>query len=465
MKKVIILSLALALVGGVAYANFCARDAVPAATLLFPYVTVDMTAAGAPDPSGQTTLTGIVNVSRAAVIVHFTAWDALSNPRIDFDEVLSGYDALQINWRDFLDGRFDLFDTALTAFTATSPYTLDPFEWGPDGRSQSNIGGQLTTAVQRNTITTCATVPPYGNRSDLSATIIALLNEVLIAYPHEGCGTASLRADKTAWAPAGPNPLFFYVTADVVNSCNLQFPNEVTYWTTPIANTNNVLIGDVIYLKASTNYSEMFPAVHIEALAGYAGTAFYGEKTATQVNREPLATAFAFRYGNDPLAGITSNVILWKNFHEILVTDEVSDCGSYVYYAWDMDERSLSTTTQPISGLPTGGLSPNQFPLETQKVPVSTAYFDLPASFGWMLIVLPPSYVNVPGWADLTTAVAVTPRAYMGWAGLQFVYGTYSAGVEAATMANYWCNTSQQLDVLGTNRGAALVAPYGILFP
>jgi len=56
-------------------------------------------------------------------------------------------------------------------------------------------------------------------------------------------------------------------------------------------------------------------------------------------------------------------------------------------------------------------------------------------------------------------------KEIVGWAGLQFVYGTYSAGVEAATMANYWCNTSQQLDVLGTNRGAALVAPYGILFP
>jgi hypothetical protein len=457
MKKVIILSLALALVGGVAYANFCARDAVPAATLLFPYITVDMTAAGAPDPAGQTTITGITNVSRAAQIVHFTAWDALSNPRIDFDEVLSGYDVLQINWRDFLGGRFDLFDTALTAFTATSPYTLDPFEWGPDGRSQAGASN-LTTAVQRNTITTCTTVPPYGNRSDLSATIIGLLNEVLVAYPHEGCGSASLRADKTAWAPAGTNPLFFYVTADVVNSCNLQFPNEATYWTTPIATTSNVLIGDVLYLKpAPANYSEMFPAVHIEALAGYTGPAFYGEKTTALPNREPLATAFAFRYGNDPLAGITSNVLLWKSHHEVYTTtalgDFITDCGSYVYYAWDNDERSLSTTTAPISGLPTGGLSPNQFPFETQKVPVTTSYFDLPASYGWMLIVLPPSYGS---FIDLTTDIPATLQpGYMGWAGLQFVYGTYSAGVEAATMASFWCNAVQVLPVLGSNFGLA----------
>lgn len=472
MKKVIILSLALALVGGVAYANFCARDVVPAATLLFPYVTVDMTAAGAPDVNGQTTITGITNVSRAAQIVHFTAWDALSNPRIDFDEVLSGYDVLQINWRDFLGGRFDLFDTALTAFTATSPLTLDPFEWGPDGRGQPTSGATLTTAEQRNVarITgVCSTVPPYGNRSDLSATIISLMSEVLIAYPHAGCGTArTLRGDKTAWAPAGTNPLFFYVTADVVNACNLQFPNEDTYWTAPIATTSNVLVGDVIYLKAATNYSEMFSAVHIEALSGYTGPAFYGEKTTTATpNREPLATAFAFRYANDPLAGITSNVLLWKSRAEVF-DDEVDDCGSYMYYAWDNDERSLSTTTQPISGLPTGGLDPNQFPLETQKVPLTTAYFDLPASYGWMLIILPPSYVNTTPWADPTTTTDATgyfgDDYYYGWAGLQFVYGTYSAGVEAATMASYWCNSSQQLPELGANPGFAY-NQWGVFYP
>ena len=43
-------------------------------------------------------------------------------------------------------------------------------------------------------------------------------------------------------------------------------------------------------------------------------------------------------------------------------------------------------------------LDPNQFPLETQKVPLTQAYFDLPASSGWMLIILPPSYINSTGW-------------------------------------------------------------------
>lgn len=455
MKKALVLSLALALVGGAAYANFCATDVVPAATLLVPYVVVDVDAAGVPDPTGQTTLFGITNVSRDAQIVHVTAWDAESIPRIDFDVILSGYDVLQINWRDFLNGRFDLFDTSKTNFTATAPLTFDPFEWGPDGRGQA---GGLTAPANRSAITStqCPTVPPYGNRSDLAATIRSLLTGVLYARDHAGCDDPNdLRADVARYPETiTDDPIFFYVTADVVSACNLNFPNEDAYWTT-YQTTRNVLIGDVIYLNQAANYSEAMPAVHIEASTIYepAFLGFYEEKVAVDTYREPLGTAFAFRYANDAANGITSSVILWKNFSEFYSNGDVDDCGSYLYYAWDNDERSLSRTTEPISGLPTGGRDPNQFPFETQKVPLTDDYFDLPASYGWMLFVLPPAYFLSPGWVDPSTATAVTDQLYMGWAGLQFVYGTYSAGFEAATMANTHCFPFEVLPQLGANNG------------
>jgi len=386
---------------------------------------------------------------------------------------------LQINWRDFLDGRFDLFDTAPINFTATAPLTFDPFEWGPDGRGQGNVGGQLVTPQNRNLaaiLAVCPTVPAYGNRSDLAATIRTLLTGALVAYPHAGCITpGTLRGDKTMFGAAlTASPIFFYVTADVVNACNLSFPNADTYWTTYAMN-KNVITGDVIYLNAAQNFSESFPAVHIEAALSQTravlANPFYGEKVlaATNTYREPLATALAFRYGNDPLLGISSNVILWKNFSELTASGtKIDDCGSYIYYAWDMDERSLSRTTQPISGLPTGGLDPNQFPFETQKVPLSTLYFDLPGAYGWMLIVLPPSYINAAGWVDPTTGTTVTTQgAYMGWAATQIVYGLYSTGTEAWTMANYWCNSTafQVMPQLGANAGTAAVAPYGFIQP
>jgi hypothetical protein len=56
----------------------------------------------------------------------------------------------------------------------------------------------------------------------------------------------------------------------------------------------------------------------------------------------------------------------------------------------------------------------------------------------------------------------VTDQDYMGWAGLQFTYGTYSAGVEAATMASYWCDPAQVLPQLGTNSGLTL-GNYGFI--
>ena len=112
MKKALILGLALALVGGAAYANFCARDFVPAATLLVPYGVVALSPlTNQPDPNGYTTILDVINVSNTKQLIHVVLWDPLSVHIVDFDEVLSGYDVWQINFRDLLNGAFNLFDT------------------------------------------------------------------------------------------------------------------------------------------------------------------------------------------------------------------------------------------------------------------------------------------------------------------------------------------------------------------
>jgi hypothetical protein len=474
MRKVLAFAAILALAGGVAYANYCARDNVPAATLLFPYITVDTDAAGVPDPNGQTTITGITNVSRNAIIVHFTAWDILSVPQVDFDEILSGYDVLQINWRDFLNGRFDAFDTSRTAFTLpggvtpASSATFDPFEWGPDGRGQ---GGGLTTPENRNVITTtaCPNVPPYLNRSDLAPTIRGLLTNALHAYPHNGCstGVADLRGDKMPAYGTNltANPIFFYVTADVVSSCNLSFPNSLNYFTTYANLQKNVMIGDMVWLKpGAVNYSEAMPAVAIESgnvFSGNGGSTipptyhFYQERAnpANTTFREPLGTAFAFRYSNVS-GGATSNLIFWKNLHEATISGpKIDDCGSYLYYAWDMDEHVTQRGQQcPVSPCSSATIDPNEFPFEINVVPLTNANFDLPATYGWMLIVLPPSYGTVGvDYSDPTPNIPLLTFKYYGWAGVRIEYAGFSAGLEAATMANAHCFETQMLPFLGIN--------------
>ncbi len=461
----------------VASANFCARDAVPAATLLFPYIVVDLDAAGAPDPAGYTTVTRITNAASQSVIVHFTVWDATGDPKFTFDEILSGYDALQINWRDVLNGRADLFDTSRADFSVSIPKTFTPWEWGPDGRSYCRdyckpSAAGLPVAQNRSAVTAsqCPGPPPYGNRSDLAGTIRGLLSGALAAYTHDACaGTErALRGDKTLFATGLiAAPIFFYATADVVTSCTSLLPSDPTYWS-GVASTRNVLFGELIYLKppSATNggYSEMMPAVHVEAATsttdgGPSVTGFYEERSGAETFREPLATAFAFSYDNDPAgAGVTSNLIVWKNFNELASRKmHVNDCGAYAYYTWDTDERSLSMTCCAITGIPVSlALDPNQFPFGTQKVPLTTAYFDLPGTCGWMLVVLPPSYEA--GFQDPTPdGNGFLTRPSMGWGAVQHIYGTYSAGSEAITMANALCFPSQKLPDLAVNDGTASI--------
>ena len=101
MKKFLTLALVGALVLGVSsvvYANVCAFDAAPAATLLFPFVAYNYDAGF----DGITTLFSITNVSSEATIAHVTVWTDFSVAILDFNILLTGYDVQVINIRDIL---------------------------------------------------------------------------------------------------------------------------------------------------------------------------------------------------------------------------------------------------------------------------------------------------------------------------------------------------------------------------
>ena len=111
--------------------------------------------------------------------------------------------------------------------------------------------------------------------------------------------------------------------------------------------------------------------------------------------REPLPTAFAVRYANETTATARfprhSALMLWKTSTELPGPDEVGDCGSYMYYAWDEDEHVVTHGLSCPFMCPTV-LDPNLFPFRTQLVPLDADNFDLPANAGWMLVIFPPSY-------------------------------------------------------------------------
>jgi hypothetical protein len=511
MKKLIIFALALALTGGAAYATWCARDFVPAATLLVPYIVVDMNADGTPNTAGYTTLTIVTNVSSAKQLIHVTVFNALSVGVVDFDEVLSGYDVWSINWRDLLTGRFDLFDTGYgslasassnPSFTATlfggaatpagfwagTTGTI-PAQFGPT----TNPGGAGLPALNNPQDVDFAAPPntncgfSWGNLSTFSSLIVSGLQSPLKAYATQDtdCVYSTTADDITpnVWLKTlTNNPLFFYATIDVVNACNGFFPDrDGGYWLAGgYATDNNVIIGDDFYLNNTLNYSESTPAVSIEADTDWKSpthVGFYTKQRYAATNpilagadqmddHEPLGNAFAFNYITQ--SPITTSVVVWKNRHDIdTVHNYVLACRPYIYYAWDENEKGLSrTTTTCPSGLCFGNPEPNVFPLETQMVAVTTSNFSgLPAANGWMLIVFDPAIPYLGSFASWLPATEPNYRAIQAYVFAKYNWAGYSTSIESAQLANTFCWTGQTLATgLNTYIGNSSNPPGGFCY-
>jgi hypothetical protein len=473
MKKTIILALALALVGGVAYANFCSRDIVPSASLLVPYIVVDTNADGTPDPNGYTTLTVVTNVSSAKQIIHVTVYNAVSQHVVDFDEVLSGYDVWSINWRDLVTGHFDLFDTGGSTpgtpntgfWTGTTGSVGDTF--GPTSNEFTSplVPGTTGLANPRDIDYTvpavCSGFYPWGDFSAYAGIIQSRLATPLVAWTdHDTNCDDDAEITFSGWlSTVTAHPLFFYATIDTVYACNGLFPEaDSTYWTYDNGVSNvlgyntehNVLTGYDFYLNFNSNYSESLPAVGIEATDTLFGVGFYthskelaiggATESAWYDDREPLGTAYAFNYFNS--LGVTTEVGVWKNYQEFDAADEVvRACLPYIYYAWNEDELAKARTTVTCpSGLCFGNPEPNVFPFQTQKVPVtSTNFTGLMSGNGWMLIVFDPSIPWTDPYDDYLQAYVFA----------KYNYGGYTTAVEATTLANYWCS-DQTLPNLNT---------------
>jgi hypothetical protein len=240
--------------------------------------------------------------------------------------------------------------------------------------------------------------------------------------------------------------LFFYATVDVVNACGSGDPADPAYLQSTLAD-RNVLIGDVLYLGGTKGTLEPMPAVHVQA--GTAGSAsrypgLYEATSGVEDRREPLPTAFAVRYANETVATARfprqSALMLWKTTSELIGADEVRDCGNYMYYVWDEDEHVVTY------GLicPIGECVPmqdgNLFPFRTQLVPIDRDNFSLPASSGWLLLLLPPSYV---GFSEDPTEGDQPPSGIQGFAAIRHEVtlpgGTGAAWEPAAVMGNANC--------------------------
>lgn len=489
MKKFLALAVAVLVGAGVAYANFCAKDYVPAATLLVPYVVVDADANGDPDPAGYTTLLTVTNVSRTRQIIHVTVWSAASVAVIDFSEILSGYDVWSINFRDLLNVQFNLFDTFTTNagfHTGATSAAVDPY--GPT-RNRTNSGNPdwpallgaqdigRTDGAPMNSWVGNPACPPHapklvGYESAYKSIIRDGITDPLHVWNQFGsvalgCLSGVVPTDNGSWLKSlGPHPYFFYVTVDVVSNCTDLFPSQEGYWTGEYPTANNVLIGQIFYLNFNSNFSESVPAVSIEADFDWpnANVGFYEALFANDFH-EPLGSAYAVNYFTQ--GGLSTELIVWKgkgrltqwtnaalgadpHFNDFLdTTANVNGCRGYTYYAWDEDEhfKSLTPGGGTISPPPGTPGEPNIFPFETQKVPVTLANFNaLLNANGWMLIVFDNT--------NLVNRASYPYNPAQAYVAAKYNYGAYSTAIEAALMANTHCFANQVLNVFNTYVGA-----------
>jgi hypothetical protein len=416
-------------------------------------------------------------------VVHVTLWTDYSVAILDFNIVLTGYDVQTINIRDILaDGQLPITDE-------DSNYAgPEPHSDGPVSETNNLVtwfDNQLAEPESTNGNLVCTVGEPSEYTQKIDPPILQLFKDWLQksqtqtrAY-NDSCTTwnGSSAVTSTWWTERDEtDETWMYITADVVTACNLDFPDSDNYFA-GTASYDNVIIGDLIYLDSINNFSEAYQAVHIEAdpdlvyvaTQGAPGrpVSFYHRFSfpdGTFDDREPLPTAWAFRYMNDDVNnaktwirafktgsydedGIANTLIqdLYINpADQTVSTFWASNCLAYTYYAWDEDEDVLTTTGTPWSQPGVGFIVANLLPLETQEVDVDE--FELPGDYGWMLFVWPLSnYFDSQGQLEDGGT-----DLYQTWMGVKYqAFGTYSAGMTATVMANYNCFSDQVLPNLG----------------
>ena len=546
MKRFLTIALAGAVVLGLAgpvYANLCSTDVVPAATLLFPLVKYDY-AAGLAGNDGETTLFAITNVSSEAQIVHITLWTDYSVAILDFNLTLTGYDVQTINIRDILrdgilphDGNganewwngFDPDDTPVSGPGSNAgpppwddgPYSTFNQLWGAalDGYFVANglpdpeaagpwdaVNGFVLDCDPSDWVSSPVNYDTAIPQGTLDIFQGYLESSQMNAMGYSGCGwSGTVTFPNGTWfTNQDPRATWMYVTADAVGACTKELPDgAIDYYNlgaTTGLESDNVLIGDTIWLNSGENYSEADNAVHIEADPSVLGMttpifadavinpdnknlSFYARYHLTsgatfQDFREPLPTAWAFRYLVSEAASAKTWIRAWKGGTIFPIVDDIrgpdvvpvgaldgvydpisgpnpaeiwaNSCYAYTYYAWDEDENVNSVGPgfiPPWSGVedPDPIPVPNLLPLETQEVDANE-FFLVGTSgdyFGWLMFIWPQS-----------NATGTTPGAlddyYQTWMGVKYAaFGQYTAALSGAVMANYNCDSGQTLPLLG----------------
>jgi hypothetical protein len=382
MKRLALaLSLGLLAFGGPAKADLCTIDAVPAATLLLPYFEVDYT-----NPDGVTTLFSLNNASATAILTHITLWTNWSQPTVDFDVYLTGFDVVTVNMRDIFNGNIPI-----TASAGQDPNdTISP---------QGPISQDINFASCNNFF------PFFINP------VIRGANLERVRFGHTGKPVPSLGTNRCLGDDLGDNVGRGYITIDTVNQCSTAFAFDPGYFVdggAGIATAQNVLWGDYFIVNPGENFALGDNLVHVEANGLFNATStptgytFYGRYTAPTGgdNREPLGTTWATRYLNG--GGFTggTDLLVWRDSTANNQPNNGFSCtgnpdwfplNEWEVIAFDEEEDAVEICFAGPGGVispPDPGTDAACFPWETGRYAWGEGNLAVPYNFGWAYLNL-----------------------------------------------------------------------------
>ncbi len=324
------LGVALVLIASTSFAKVGVYDDEPAATLLIPYVEVDLAS-----PTGRTTVVNVRAARAGASLAHVTLWTDQGLPVLGFDIYLTGFDAVTFDLRDVLNG--------------TLPATASA---GQDPGDTISKKGSMSQDINFNSCS--GVLPPMP----LSATVAAGARNAMT-----GQASTSLQG-KCGGRAIGDNVARGFLTIDSTNSCTQLLPNQPNYFGV-VASNRNELTGHFALADRANKTTRAFSAVHLQAISsgpyvsGSTAYTFYSRLTGNFADqREPLGTSWSVPYR----AG--ASIIAWR---DVNWPASSYDCGQGPA---PVGQTSLFLFDQQEAATDVGSLTP--FPVMASRVRVGS---------------------------------------------------------------------------------------------
>ncbi len=374
----------------------CQVDVQPAATLLFPYFEVE-----AANPAGLTTLISINNAAAESHLAQVTLWTDWGEPSLAFSLYLTGYDVQTINLRDILSA-------------GILPST------GTNLSNQGSLSGDNASFPGCSNASAPGAGPAFPNPA-LDGATRAHLQAWHSGEQSPMTGTCAGSLQEGRWTG--------YVTVDVVRRCSESNPTDFGYFLDGgegLATNDNVLFGDLFLVTSEEDFAQGEPALHLRADSEafpFGAYTFYGQhwNGDGRDDRQPLGSAYAFRYLNGGVFTGGTELIVWR--------DSKSAAGGQVACGTEPSWAPLPTA--PILAFDeeeNPQILPDEssaFPYRTQRVQVGGAALPTVADFGWM-------------WLDLAHdgGGLFGQRAQGHVLGVMNALGRFSVGFRAARTAS-----------------------------